>query len=540
MTVLTIPDMALVVLVGVVRLRQVDVRPHALRADAGAVERRLPRAWSPTTRTTSRPPGRRSRRCTSWRASGWRPGRVTVVDATNVQRESRAPLVALAREHDVLPVAIVLDLPEAVCRERNDARPDRELRAARDPPPARRAAPLAARPGQGGLPPGARAAHAGGGRGRADRGRAAAQRPARRDRPVRRDRRRPRLPRASWRHCSASSGTTLTRDAGGRPVGARHPEGRRAVFVGDLVDRGPDTPGVLRLVMGMVAAGDAICVCGNHEQKLVRALSGRNVQVTPRARRVAGPARRRAGGVPQGGAGLLRRAGGALRPRRRAARRRARRAAGALPRPRVRAGCAASRSTATPPARPTSTGSRCATRGPNDYRGSAMVLYGHTPTPDAEWVNGTMCLDTGVRVRRASSPRCATRSARSWPCRPSAPGTSRCARSCPRHAGAPARREPDVLDIGDVTGKRQVEHRPPRHDHGARRAGRRRAGGDEPVRGRPAVARVPAADHGPDGHLGARGRAGAPGRGVRGVPHRGRAGASCARRSTWARARWCS
>ena len=30
-----------------------------------------------------------------------------------------------------------------------------------------------------------------------------------------------------------------------------------------------------------------------------------------------------------------------------------------------------------------------------DYRGRAMVLYGHTPMPEAEWVNNTMCLDTG-------------------------------------------------------------------------------------------------------------------------------------------------
>ena len=59
-----------------------------------------------------------------------------------------------------------------------------------------------------------------------------------------------------------------------------HPEGRTAVFVGDLVDRGPDSPGVLRLVMGMVAAGTAICVPGNHEQKLARKLNGRNVQLT--------------------------------------------------------------------------------------------------------------------------------------------------------------------------------------------------------------------------------------------------------------------
>jgi len=31
----------------------------------------------------------------------------------------------------------------------------------------------------------------------------------------------------------------------------------------------------------------------------------------------------------------------------------------------------------------------------NDYRGRAMVLYGHTPVPAPEWVNGTLCLDTG-------------------------------------------------------------------------------------------------------------------------------------------------
>ena len=65
-----------------------------------------------------------------------------------------------------------------------------------------------------------------------------------------------------------------------RPRGRRPPpEGRTALFVGDLVDRGPDTPGVLRLVMGMVAAGTALCVSGNHEAKLVRALKGANVRV---------------------------------------------------------------------------------------------------------------------------------------------------------------------------------------------------------------------------------------------------------------------
>ena len=54
-----------------------------------------------------------------------RRGRLTVVDATNVQREARASLMAVAREHDLFAVAIVLDLPEEVCSARNAARPDR-------------------------------------------------------------------------------------------------------------------------------------------------------------------------------------------------------------------------------------------------------------------------------------------------------------------------------------------------------------------------------------------------------------------------------
>ena len=45
------------------------------------------------------------------------------------------------------------------------------------------------------------------------------------------------------------------------------PPGRKAIFLGDLVDRGPDTPGVLRLVMSMVAAGTALCVPGNHDRE---------------------------------------------------------------------------------------------------------------------------------------------------------------------------------------------------------------------------------------------------------------------------------
>jgi diadenosine tetraphosphatase ApaH/serine/threonine PP2A family protein phosphatase len=57
----------------------------------------------------------------------------------------------------------------------------------------------------------------------------------------------------------------------------RHPQGRRAIFVGDLVDRGPGVVQVLQLVMTMVTGGSALCVMGNHEFKLLRKLNGRKV-----------------------------------------------------------------------------------------------------------------------------------------------------------------------------------------------------------------------------------------------------------------------
>src|SRR5262245_36318706 len=53
-------------------------------------------------------------------------GNLTVIDATNVQKDARKPLIALAKEYHLLAVAIVLNLPERLCRERNATRPDRD------------------------------------------------------------------------------------------------------------------------------------------------------------------------------------------------------------------------------------------------------------------------------------------------------------------------------------------------------------------------------------------------------------------------------
>ena len=60
--------------------------------------------------------------------------------------------------------------------------------------------------------------------------------------------------------------------------GIKHPLGRRVVFVGDLNDRGPDSASVLALAMGMCKSGNALCVIGNHDDKLLRHLKGNKIK----------------------------------------------------------------------------------------------------------------------------------------------------------------------------------------------------------------------------------------------------------------------
>lgn len=55
----------------------------------------------------------------------------------------------------------------------------------------------------------------------------------------------------------------------------KHPAGRTVIFLGDLTDRGPDSPSVLKLVMNMVSRGTAYCVAGNHDMKLWKYLHGK-------------------------------------------------------------------------------------------------------------------------------------------------------------------------------------------------------------------------------------------------------------------------
>jgi polynucleotide kinase-phosphatase len=385
-------------------------------------------------------------------------GLLTVVDATNVQPDARRSLVALAREHDVLPVAVVLDVPQSVCVERNAARSDRTFGASvvkRQHDQLRRSLKNLGKEGF-------RRVHVLSGVDEI----AAAQ--FVRD-PLLNDRRAETGPfdaigdvhgcRSELEALLGKLGYELARDDEGRPVDAAHPEGRRAIFLGDLVDRGPDAPGVLRLAMGMVAAGHALAVPGNHEAKLVRALEGRKVQtshglaetlaqlsteteefrreVLTFCRDLVSHLVLDEGRLVVAHAGLIEKYQG--------------RASG-----RVRAFALFGDTTG----ESDEYGLPVRLPWAEDYRGSATVLYGHVPTLETEWVNGTMCLDTGcVFGGRLSALRYPEKEVvdvpaeRVWyePVVPLGRGGSREAPSSPRDA--------TLLRIDDVLGKQVVETR---------------------------------------------------------------------------------
>lgn len=199
-------------------------------------------------------------------------GKLTVVDATNVQPEARKSLIALAKQHHTLAVAVVLDVPDAVCAERNAARSDRSF----GPHVLRNQRSQLRRSMKGLRREGFHRVYVLNGVDEIDAATFVRE-------PLWNDRRSDHGPFdiiGDVHGCHDELVTLLGRlgyEVAGDGAGAHHPDGRRVFFVGDLVDRGPASPAVLRLAMGMVASGDALCIPGNHEAKLLRALRGRNV-----------------------------------------------------------------------------------------------------------------------------------------------------------------------------------------------------------------------------------------------------------------------
>ncbi|PRX70114.1 polynucleotide kinase-phosphatase [Nonomuraea fuscirosea] len=371
-------------------------------------------------------------------------GLFTVVDATNVQYQARKSLIDLARSHDVLADAIVLDVPEEVAIERNAGRPDRDfgrgvvIRQRKD---LRRSLGKIQRDGF-------RRVHVLRGPEEIDQAVITYEK--------------------AWSdrteltgpfdiigdvHGCRSELETLLRELGWRFDGPlpRHPAGRTAVFVGDLVDRGPDSPGVLRLVMDMVEAGTAICVSGNHEQKLVRALNGRKVNVTHGLREsldqlAAQPPEfvERARTFMDGLLSHYRLDGGRLVVAHAGLKEAYHgRASG-----RVRAFALYGDTTG----ETDEYGLPVRYPWADEYRGRAMVVYGHTPTTRPEWVNNTICLDTGAvfgghltALRYPEREIVQVPAEKVWyePAKPLGDAT----------------RDPGMLDIGDVIGTRHVETR---------------------------------------------------------------------------------
>jgi len=373
-------------------------------------------------------------------------GRLTVVDATNAKPEDRKSIVELARRWDVLATAIVFDLSLAACLEHNEQRQDR-----RTPPHA------------------IKRQH--------DTLRRSAKR-LRKERFTRvytlgsteeldsvevartriwsdlRDDTGPFDIIGDVHGCHAELLSLLDRlgyDTAADPIA--HPEGRRAVFLGDLVDRGPAVAEVLDVAMSMAASGSALCIAGNHENKLRRALAGRNVTVTHGLAESLEQLERRGpefteqvaefiGGlishyVLDGGRLVVAHAGLPERYHGRSS-------------GRVR---------------------ELALYGDTDgetdefglpvrypwaenYRGEAAVVYGHTPVPVATWVNNTICVDTGAVFGGELT-------ALRWPERelvsvPAAAEHYEPIRPVDSSADGPSRPS-RLLDVGDVLGKHHVE-----------------------------------------------------------------------------------
>jgi protein phosphatase len=334
-------------------------------------------------------------------------GKLTVIDATNVQPEARTSLIALAKRHHTLAVAIVFDIPEAMCAERNATRPDRNfgghvLRNQRSQ--LRRSMKGLRREGFHRVTflHGVEEVDA-----------ATIER-----QPLWNDRRNDHGPFdiiGDVHGCFdelAELLTALGYELNADRTGARHPDGRRAFFVGDLVDRGPATPAVLRLVMAMVDDGDALCVPGNHEAKLLRALRGRNVTVShglaESLAQLAEEPPEFTKQVEQFIDGLVSHlvlddgklvvAHAGLRADMHG------RASGA-----VRSFALYGDTTG----ETDEFGFPVRYPWAEDYRGDAMVVYGHTPTPEATWLNRTHLRRHRLCVRweahRAALPRARAR-----------------------------------------------------------------------------------------------------------------------------------
>jgi protein phosphatase len=376
-------------------------------------------------------------------------GRLTVIDATNVQVEGRAQLVALAREHHCIPVAIVFDVPESLCHARNATRSDRSF----GPHVVRQQRQQLRRSIRGLGREGFRHIHV-------------LSTPEQIDsvfferQPL-------------WSNRKTETGPfdvigdvhgcfdelVLLLNTLGYAVKESEygydvtpPGGRKAVYVGDLVDRGPKVAAVLRLVMAMVEQGVALCVPGNHDIKLVKKLRGKNVNVShglaesiAQLEQESPEFRTKAAAFLDGLTSHFVLDGGRLVVAH-AGMKESMQGRGSG---RVRDFALYGETTG----ETDEFGLPVRYPWAEDYRGRAIVVYGHTPVPEPEWVNNTINIDTGCVFGGAlTALRYPEKEIVSVPaiqkyCEPTRPIARQDER--PR----------DLLDVKDVLGKRIITTR---------------------------------------------------------------------------------
>ncbi|MEL6978833.1 MAG: polynucleotide kinase-phosphatase [Pseudomonadota bacterium] len=321
--------------------------------------------------------------------------RLTVIDATSVRKEDRAMLLRLAREHHALPVALALNIDPELCHERNAGRPNRDFGAH----VVRKHAQLLRKSLRGLEKEGFRQVHV-------------MRSPEEMDaveitrEPLWNDRRGDAGPFdiiGDVHGCFEEVTALLTAlgyeidafdPAAETLIGARHPDGRIAFFVGDLCDRGPRNVDCLRLVMGMSAEGSARCVIGNHDFKLGRWLRGAKVTLTHGLDLTVAELEARSEAfrtaVKEFVSGLISHqwlAGGDLVI-----------AHAGLKEEMHGRGSSAVRSFAMfgeTTGEVDSFGLPVRLNWARDYRGRAAVVHGHTPVAKADWLNNTLCVDTG-------------------------------------------------------------------------------------------------------------------------------------------------
>jgi protein phosphatase len=324
-------------------------------------------------------------------------GHLTVADATNVQMEARRGLIQIAREYHTLPVAIILDLPQQVCEDRNAERSDRNF----GNHVIRHQKQQLKRSIKGLKREGFRKIYVLKSQEEVNNVSEIIREKLYNDK---KDAKGP-FDIIGDIHGCYDEAIELIQKLGysinsvpddGRNFGfdVTHPVNRQIIFLGDLIDRGPNSPAILKLVMSMVRSGIAFCVPGNHDLKLQKKLNGKNVALKHGLAETIEQLEKETpefinqvkeflyslishfvfdnGKLVVAHAGIKEEMQG--------------RGSGV-----VRAFCLYGETTG----EIDEFGLPVRYDWASEYRGKAKVIYGHTSVPEAEWFNKTIDIDTG-------------------------------------------------------------------------------------------------------------------------------------------------